>query len=141
MMNKVFIDTAFIIALSIENDRYHSIAKSWAEHIVHNNYLMVTHQGILLEVGDAFAKPQWRKMALELINYLQHDPTVEIVTISPQLLDDAIQLFASRNDKNWGLTDCLSFIIMQKLNLKAALTADQHFSQAGFRALLKETPV
>jgi hypothetical protein len=141
MMNKVFIDTAFIIALSIENDHYHSIAKSWAEHIVRNKYLMVTHQGILLEIGDAFAKPPWRKMALELINYLQHDPTVEIITISPQLLNEAIQFFASRNDKNWGLTDCLSFTIMRQLNLEAALTADQHFNQAGFRTLLKEEPI
>ena len=140
MMNRVFIDTSFFIALSIKKDKYHAIAKSWANYIAHNRLLMFTHQGILLEVGDAFSKPPLRNKLTDLMGFLRHDPTVKIMSISDQLLDEAIQLFISRNDKSWGITDCLSFSIMKQLNLDAALTADQHFSQAGFRTLLKEAP-
>ena len=43
-----------------------------------------------------------------------------------------------RMDKGWGLTDCTSFIVMQHYDVIDALTTDEHFQQAGFRALLLE---
>jgi uncharacterized protein len=51
-------------------------------------------------------------------------------------LDQAVELFRQRSDKNWSLTDCLSFVVMSELQLTDALSTDRHFSQAGFRALL-----
>ncbi|MFV9677847.1 MAG: hypothetical protein ACNYVW_09390 [Methanosarcinales archaeon] len=42
------------------------------------------------------------------------------------------------DDQEWGLTDCISFIVMGNPGLTDALTADEHFEQAGFRALLRE---
>jgi hypothetical protein len=40
-------------------------------------------------------------------------------------------------DKNWSLTDCASFLIMEEERLAAALTHDRHFTQAGFQTLLR----
>jgi uncharacterized protein len=53
------------------------------------------------------------------------------------LRHEALQLYRSRPDKNWSYVDCTSFVIMQKLGIKEALTADHHFEQAGFTILLK----
>jgi predicted nucleic acid-binding protein len=44
---------------------------------------------------------------------------------------------ASRPDKDWSLTDCISFVVMENQDITEALTADRHFVQAGFTALLK----
>ena len=41
-------------------------------------------------------------------------------------------------DKEWGLTDCISFIVMKDHGLKYALTSDEHFQQAGYISLLME---
>jgi hypothetical protein len=55
---------------------------------------------------------------------------------------DAIELAKSlkttraRPDKEWGLTDCVSFVVMQQMSITDALTTDDHFRQAGFRVLL-----
>jgi uncharacterized protein len=46
-------------------------------------------------------------------------------------------VFRQRPDKEWSLTDCISFAAMREENLTEALTGDRHFEQAGFRALLK----
>jgi uncharacterized protein len=49
-----------------------------------------------------------------------------------------MKLFAGRPDKEWSLTDCVSFVVMEAQGIREALTTDEHFIQAGFRALLRE---
>ena len=71
-----------------------------------------------------------------MISSLELDPNVEIISLSEDLYKRAFQLYKDRLDKEWGLTDCISFIIMQDRGLVKVLTADEHFQQAGFQALL-----
>jgi len=52
-------------------------------------------------------------------------------------MDRGLALYISRPDKDWSLTDCISFVVMKERGLTGALTADHHFEQAGFVALLK----
>ena len=52
------------------------------------------------------------------------------------MLQDAELLYGERKDKEWGLTDCVSFMLMKQEKIREALTADVHFRQAGFTALL-----
>jgi len=49
-----------------------------------------------------------------------------------------VKLYSERPDKEWGLTDCVSFVVMEAHGIRDALTADEHFEQAGFRALMHE---
>jgi uncharacterized protein len=61
---------------------------------------------------------------------------VYIVPATRELVQQGIDLYLNRDDKNWSLTDCISFVVMQDQQLTEALTADRHFEQAGFVALL-----
>lgn len=72
-----------------------------------------------------------------LLHSLEADTNVEIVSLSEQLYAQAFQ-YRQRPDKEWGLIDCVSFIVMHERGIIEALTADEHFQQAGFRALLQE---
>lgn len=65
------------------------------------------------------------------------DENVEIVPLQMALYEEGVALYASRLDKQWSLTDCLSFVVMERSGLTEALTADQHSEQAGFLALLR----
>ena len=56
--------------------------------------------------------------------------------IDPALWQRGWQLYCARPDKEWGLTDCLSFVVMQEQGVFDAFTADHHFEQAGFIRLL-----
>jgi predicted nucleic acid-binding protein len=51
--------------------------------------------------------------------------------------DLGLSLFSRRTDKEWSLTDCISFAVMQQRNITDALTTDHHFKQAGYTALLR----
>jgi hypothetical protein len=53
------------------------------------------------------------------------------------LFDRALELYHQHADKDWTLTDCSSVLVMRERGLMDVLTADRHFEQAGFNALLK----
>jgi len=74
-----------------------------------------------------------------LLENLENDFNTTIVSLTDELYNKAFELFRTRPDKEWGLVDCISFVVMEERNIVAALTADEHFIQAGFRALLRES--
>jgi hypothetical protein len=55
---------------------------------------------------------------------------------SNELFAAGVELYATRPDKEWSLTDCISFVVMEREGLTDALTGDRHFEQAGFKVLL-----
>ena len=136
-MNEIFLDPSFAIALSAITDQNHARAVELAEQIEAQNSHLVTTQAILLEIGNALSKQRYRIAAIQLLESLESDPNVEIVPLTNELYDAAFQLFRSRQDKEWGLVDCISCIVMQNRRITDVLTADEHFNQMGFRALLR----
>lgn len=99
---------------------------------------LVLHLGILLEVGDGFARANRRARGTALLSLFANDPAYEFYPYSHELIAAAVDRYCSHSDKQWGLTDCVSFEVMQREFITDALTADVHFQQAGFRALLLE---
>lgn len=91
-----------------------------------------------MEIGNALSKQRYRSAAVDLLLSLENDPRVEIVSISGELYAEAFKLFTERTDKEWGLVDCVSFVVMSDRNISDALTTDGHFRQAGFNALMRK---
>jgi predicted nucleic acid-binding protein len=98
----------------------------------------LTTEAVVLELGDALARPRWRSTGITLIEQIRHDSNIEIVSIDRDLSGRAFDFYQARPDQSWGLTDCVSFVVMQDRGITDALSADQHFVQAGFRALLRD---
>lgn len=138
-MTHVFLDAAYAIALSSPRDQHHLRARQLAEKLAADAVRMVTTRAVVLEIGNALAKQRYRRAATALLQALERDPNVEIVPLTEALYHRAMEWYLSRPDKEWGLTDCVSFVVMRERELADALTADAHFEQAGFRALLRET--
>jgi predicted nucleic acid-binding protein len=93
---------------------------------------------VLIELANFFAAPSRREALPRLLDAISSSPTTSLVPCSPRLFKSGLALFRSRPDKAWSLTDCTSFVVMRKRRIRDALTADQHFEQAGFRALLRK---
>lgn len=136
--SKYFLDTSFSIAFVIKNDQFHQKAVDLAFEIERTGSAIITTQAILLEIGNALAKKKYRQSALKVLRELRSDTKATVVGLDAELYDRAIELFASRMDKDWGLVDCISFIVMKEKGITKSLTTDEHFIQAGFRALLRE---
>lgn len=136
LAHKLFVDTSFFIALMNSRDADHAKAIDLQKQISQQLCKKVTSEYILLELCDGLAKLNYRSFAISLIDLIERDNNFEIIPTSNEITQKAWELFKSRPDKEWGLTDCTSFVIMEKLNLTSALTTDRHFQQAGFGALL-----
>jgi len=136
--NEIFLDAAYAIALSVSNDQHHEQAMALRAELKLAPNRLVTTRAVLLEIGNALAKSRYRVAAIQLLASLEGDPNVDIIPMSEELYDRAIQLYKDRLDKEWGITDCVSFVVMQDRGLTSALTTDEPYQQAGFRALLRE---
>jgi predicted nucleic acid-binding protein len=137
-LTPIFLDTAYIYALVNTRDQWHEQALSWQRKLATEWQRLVTTELILVEIADGLAAVKFRSQAATILATLQSSPFVTIVSFSSQLLSEALDLYRSRPDKDWGMTDCVSFVIMRERGLSEALTMDEHFQQAGFRALLRE---
>jgi uncharacterized protein len=100
----------------------------------------LTTDAVLIEVANAFSRTKFRITAQRLIEAMQASVTAQaatIVHVDMDLWQRGWQLYSSRSDKNWSLTDYISFVVMGDLNVRRAFTHDHHFEQAGFVRLLK----
>jgi predicted nucleic acid-binding protein len=134
--NRFFLDTAYVLAVLNPKDTYHKQAKAMlpSMHSAHEVWLT---EAVLIEIANALASSN-RSAAVAFINSCYVTPNVRVVSVDSKLLKRAMGFYENRGDKEWGLTDCISFLIMDDNDLTEAFTADDHFQQAGFRALLLE---
>jgi hypothetical protein len=133
-MKAVFADTSFFLASLNPDDQLHERAISVSREVT---ALRLTTGFVLLEVGNAMSRAALRSRFVEFYTWLGQHPRVRIVPVSEELFHRGYELYAAREDKDWSLTDCISFIVMREEELQAALTHDQHFEQAGYKALLR----
>lgn len=131
---RLFLDTAFIQALLNPRDDYHQQAKQLLPRIRAASEVWLT-EAILVEVGNALSALN-RNGAVQFIQQCYHTENITVVSVDTALLEQALTLYQSRPDKDWGLTDCISFVVMQQQNLTDAATSDRHFLQAGFCPLM-----
>lgn len=133
-MSAVFADSWYYLALLNPRDSRHAAARTMSEGRTGN---VVTTRWVLAEVGDALCRPADRPRFVTLLEALNSDPGIRIVPADDRSFEAGAELYRNRPDKEWSLTDCISFSVMKGLDIRDALTADAHFEQAGFVALFK----
>jgi hypothetical protein len=133
---RFFLDTAYVQALVNARDQHHSVARGLLERLRAASEVWVT-EAVLTEVGNVLAWSH-RAEAAAFIERCYTTANIRVVSVDTTLFHRALDLYKHRADKDWGLTDCLSFVVMQDHGPVDALTPDEHFQQAGFRALLRQ---
>jgi uncharacterized protein len=133
----ILLDTGYFIALFTPDDHLHERAVAWSLHL--NELLLVTEY-VLLECVNTFSRPKDRLSAHALIEHVRSDPACELVHASPELFEAGLRMHRERPDKEWSLTDSISFALMGQRSIQRALAYDHHFEQAGFEALLRKDP-
>ena len=136
-MSRLFVDSFYYIALLNPRDTFHRIARSTASTVVDDQFF--TTDLVLVEIANALSAPRLRDFAAAFLRTIEQSSDTTIVRLNVDFFERSLALYEQRPDKEWSLTDCLSFVAMTENGITEALTGDHHFVQAGFRALLRET--
>jgi predicted nucleic acid-binding protein len=133
-VTEVFADTFFYLALLSRESASRARAQAVAAAL---RARTVTTGFVLLEVANSLSARAHRGAYVELARRLAASRTTTVLPASADLFERGQSLYAARADKDWSLTDCTSFVVMQDRAITQALTGDHHFEQAGFVPLLK----
>lgn len=143
MPEVVFWDTSAFVALGNRDDDLHSAAVAVNNGLARQRAHILTTDAVLVEVANSFSKVALRPLALRIIDALHQSTKMgaaTLVHVDEELWRRGWNLFTKRPDKEWGLTDCISMVVMQERGVVRAFTSDHHFEQAGFIRLMQGAP-
>mgnify|MGYP005866451497 CR=1 FL=1 len=133
-MNPVFADTAYFVAVVNARDPWHALALKAGVTI---QGPILTTEFVLVEFGNALSSARDRQLFIDFVEFMKSEPRFEILPASTELMEVGFVLYSGRPDKNWSMTDCISFAAMKERQITDVLTTDHHFMQAGFNVLMK----
>jgi len=132
-MNMVFADFSYLVALELEDDQsHHATRQHWNRLGMQLPKLVVT-SFILGEVVTFLKSRHLHSKAVQIGNTLLHSSFVDFVHVDAPLLMEGWTYFEHHQDKDYSLTDCISFVVMRKRKTSTAFAFDKHFQQAGFQ--------
>jgi hypothetical protein len=134
-VSTVFADAWFYLAVLDAGDHSHDAATDYLRGFDGD---ILTTRWVLVEVANGLSSPRFRARVPALLASVEENRRVRIVEDSDALYEAGRALFDARPDKEWSMTDCISFVVMEREELREALTGDRHFEQAGFVALFAE---
>lgn len=133
-MKSVFLDTSYIIAMFTPEDRHHARAIEIADQLLQYQEIWLT-DAVIFEIGNSFSKTK-KDIVAEFIRMCYKTENIHIMKTDESLLMKALDNYATYLDKDWSLTDCISFEVMKEKGIYLAYTSDHHFKQAGFEYAL-----
>ena len=93
-MKRVFADTSGWLALVVKSDSLHEQAIEVYQDLLSSEYDFVTHDGILLEIGNSLSSVKARSIALRLKESIEISNRIELVSISRELIEAGWKIYA-----------------------------------------------
>ena len=131
-MKRVFIDTSGFYALLIVDDHNHTRAEELFRIGEHERWRLVTTNAVVLEAHALFlyrSKPG-RQNALRFLDAIESE-THDVIRVRKDDERQAIALIRAHHDKMYSLCDALSFVVMERLGIREAISFDQDFRSYG----------
>jgi predicted nucleic acid-binding protein len=130
----LFLDSGFLIALNAADDQYHKRAVDHWRSMGRTRSLVTTTY-VVDEVVTFFNNRGRHEKAVAIGNLLITSGWVDLLHVDEDLFRAGWEYLTKHADKRYSLTDCISFVTMQRMGLQEALSFDGHFEQAGFRRI------
>src|SRR5438309_11077433 len=121
-MRCFFADTFYWVALLLRRDQWHARVLTFSQSL--SDYHLYTVDEVLAEYLTFYSasRPHVRKDAVQTVLNVLHDPNMTVIPQSHASFLDALAFYASRLDKHYSLTDCVSMQAMRPEGLTVVLT-------------------
>lgn len=127
-----FVDTGAFLARYVQRDQHHAAAVAYWSELAASEAPFFTSNLVLSETLTLLARRTSCRFAAERARQLYSSNVLQVVR--PDVNDEtaAILLLDKYSDQRVSFCDCVSFVVMRRLNLADAFTFDSHFQLAGF---------
>lgn len=133
---RIFGDTSFFFALVAKRDPAHRPAVAAYEKLLRAGARVVTTDYVVDETLTLTKARIDAPTSLALLDRMERSEAIELEMLTGESFLASKRYFRRHSDHGYSFTDCTSFVIMDELEISAALTTDRHFPEAGFQALL-----
>ena len=129
----IFADTSGFFALLVKNDYMYFKARENFNYFAEKNVQLVTSSFVLVETAALLQ----RRIGMAPVHDFNTKilPLLEIIWVDDKWYARAMQRLLIQNNRNVSLVDCLSFEIMDSLEIECAFAFDKHFEENGFTML------
>jgi predicted nucleic acid-binding protein len=136
MAADLFVDTSGLYALADRRDPLRTRAQQEVLARVSSGSRLVLTDYVIDEACTLAKARAGSQAALELLRLFETSAGFRVEWVGPDRFEIAKRYFRKHADHGYSFTDCTSFVVMQEMHLREALTSDHHFVEAGFRGLL-----
>ena len=136
---RVFIDTQGWVEMFHAAALHHSQAKTFLQDARANNWTLFTSNMVLSELPPLLRSRHFRLPQPQILRFIapiRALPDLVIVHVDVSLDEQAWNLLYAHPQHPWSHVDATSMVVMRHMGITEVLTADHHFSQAGFTILL-----
>ena len=128
--NIVFVDASALIGIFNKKDQYHLEAEKIYKKLKEKNLKLIISNYVAAEAHAVLLnKTKDTTKGLYLLETLHDKAEFRVIFVESDMENNAIESLKSYKDKLWSITDMLSFLIMQELNLKYYFSFDSDFRQ------------
>lgn len=135
MAAELFVDTSGFYALLVLDDAAHERAVAVMNSARGRTRFVTTDY--VLDEAATLLKARGASAALDaLFGVVRNSSACQVVWVDEDLFLAAQTFFTKHLDQGYSFTDCISFMLMRRRRIRAAMTTDSHFTHAGYEALL-----
>jgi uncharacterized protein len=131
---RLFMDTSAYYALADARDANHGTAKQVRDGLIGERARLFTTNFVLAETHALVLSRLGREIALRVIDGIERSTTT-VVRASARDEARARSILRQYDDKDFSLTDAMSFAVMERLRITRAFSFDAHFAQYGLDVL------
>ena len=131
----LFVDTAGWMAMADAADPAHQASRRERDVCLEGGGILVSTDYVIDETLTLIRVRLGLRAAAEWWAQIDASSRIRWERIDASRAEKARARFFEWTDKDFSLTDCTSFVVMEELGLARALTTDRHFSQAGFETV------
>lgn len=135
-MEKIFLDTSFLIAYHNRKDENHDKVAIWARNIRKERISFVISDYIFDEVLTVLLVRGSKELSIKAGKSILDSDRIILIRVDDIVFDRAWKIYQDYSDKNWSFTDCTSYVLMKGLNILKGLSFDEHFKQFGFEVVI-----
>lgn len=124
-------DSAAYLALINPQDTYHKDARATWRRLTTERWSAVTTNFVVAEAHALLLARVGRPLAVQFLRQFERGAT-GIVRATEDDERRARDIVLGYDDKDFSLTDAISFAVMERLRIGVAFTYDRHFAQFGW---------